>query len=206
MKLFGLYLAAIIMSCDPIFASSETRSNDLPPTVVVRVSNSTKAIDVFHSREFLPGNVESIKKIPSDKFAPVQINKSVRGELDRDSSRSSWFFSLGINPSYTLRFGQGPGSYAPVYSYYNQMYPYYPYYHCNNYFPGYPNYSNYPYPPNMGGYPQNYPPNYPPTDNGNNGNGNAGQQPPPQPVPQLPDDNSKNPGPYSYFFYSLNKK
>lgn len=205
MKLLGLYLVAIVMSCDPVFASQIPK--ELPQTVVVRINNSTKSIAVFHSQEYLPGNFESIKKVAGSIYIPVEINKPTRGELDRDTSRSSWFFNLGLNLSFGLRFGSGPGAYAPVYSYHNQMYPYYPYYYCNNYFPGYANgYPGYPYPPNMGTY---YPPNnggnYPPAPNYPQlPNGNAGQQQPPP--PQLPDNGEKAPGPYNYFFYSLTKK
>ncbi|OQW50720.1 MAG: hypothetical protein A4S09_11225 [Proteobacteria bacterium SG_bin7] len=192
MKFFVFFLIPVLR-CVPVFSASLSLE-ELPQTVVVRVSNSPHAIAVFHSREFLSGNEESIKKIPVNNFIPVEPNVVTRGELDRDTSRSSWFFSLGLNSSYTLRFGNSAGNYyLPVYSYNNYTYPYYPYYHCHNYFPAHSSYPGY-------GYPQ--PPAQNPYGNGNNG---GGEQSAP-PLPNFPNDNSKNSGPYSYFFYSWNKR
>jgi hypothetical protein len=107
-----------------------TRARDLPATVVVRVNRNTNAIEVLHSRDHLAATPETISSISSSRFAPIELNKPVRGELDRDTSRSSWFFSLGLNPFFSVNLGYGPGAYyAPYYSYYNYSYAYNPYYY-----------------------------------------------------------------------------
>ena len=53
-----------------------------------------------------------------EKFAKANMNGKSKGELDRDSSSSSWYFSC--DPWY--------GSYYPTYYYYGYAYSYSYYY------------------------------------------------------------------------------
>lgn len=128
---------------------NEARRN-LPRTIVVRHNQNTGAVEILHASEVLPANAASLNAIANRKFLRIETNKPVRGELDRDTSRSSWFYVGFGNPYY---YGYGANNFYygnyPYYGYGNYgYYPYYPTYSYNNfYYPyyGYYNYLSYPY-------------------------------------------------------------
>ena len=107
-------------------------ARDLPATVVVRHNHETNEFEVYHSKDNLAASESAIMALASKPFESTKINTPVRGELDRDTSRSSWFFALGVNPFYNLNFGVWPVSYlAPAFYYNNLAFTYSPYFYYN---------------------------------------------------------------------------
>ncbi|OQW48834.1 MAG: hypothetical protein A4S09_13630 [Proteobacteria bacterium SG_bin7] len=127
---------------------NEARRN-LPATLVIRHNSETGAVDVLRSTEVLGANASTVSTIANRNFVGVETNKPIRGELDRDTSRSNWFY-IGFGRPYFYGYGYNNfyyGNYSPYYNNYG-YYPYYPTYSYNNfYYPyyGYYNYLSYPY-------------------------------------------------------------
>lgn len=127
---------------------NEARRN-LPGTIVVRHNPTTGVVEILRTPEVLPGNAATVNAIANRNFVRIETNKPVRGELDRDTSRSSWFYIGFGNPFY---YGYGYNNFYygnfPFNNYNYGYYPYYPTYSYNNfYYPyyGYYNYLSYPY-------------------------------------------------------------
>jgi hypothetical protein len=104
-------------------------AKDLPATLVIRVNNDTKAVEVLHSKALLPAEQASVEAISKQTFTKMDVKSGMTGELDRDSSKSSWYFCW---PSFNW--------YYPSYSYYGYSYNYSSYYNYS-----YSNYSYYYY-------------------------------------------------------------
>ncbi len=125
----------------PNMSNMVNNARSLPGTIVVRHNRESNRLEVLHSRERLSGNLATVNSLASRSFVAVELNKPQRGELDRDTSRSSWFFSLGINPFFSLNLGYGPAAYyTPTYYYSGYAYNYMPYYY---YYYGYAPYNYY---------------------------------------------------------------
>lgn len=113
----------------PVSTEQAALAKDLPRTVVVRVKAGTQEAEVLQSKQLLSATDATKKALANAKFSKISAN----GELDQDSSTSSWYF--WCNP-----YG---GHYYPNYSYYGYTYSYsvtYSYYYA-----GY-NYSYYGWP------------------------------------------------------------
>jgi hypothetical protein len=134
-------------------------AKDLPAVVVVRTKIGSKEAEVFHSPEKLAGVEATKKAVAAAKFIKIDKSGVQVGELDRESSSSSWYFYCH------------PGTYSgyPAYGYYPNYYyggynyQYAPYWAYN--YGGY-NYNYYGW-PGYGGYGNGYP-------NGGYGNGGYG--------------------------------
>lgn len=97
---------------------------NLPATIVVRVDQRDQSVAVLHSQAALPVGIDAKVLAEDSNFSPMSVDQTVRGELDRDSSASSWYFSFN---NYNC--------YAPTYYYYGYYYRYQPYYkYTYNYF------------------------------------------------------------------------
>ncbi len=142
MKLVAYLFAALMGYYTPSFAvdfvleepnmnNMVTRARDLPATVVVRHNRATNRLEVLHSNERLSGSAATVGALANARWVPVELNKPVRNELDRDTSRSSWFFSLGFNPFFYFNLGYSNPYYYYVPSYYygGYSYSYMPYYY-----------------------------------------------------------------------------
>lgn len=109
------------------FINQMERARELPQTVVIRVNEKTKEVQVAHSQEALPEGQLSPAEIAQQSFKSVDVNKTYAksefNELDRDQSQESWYFYVGFNsyPNYCCY-------YYPRYYYYGYPYAYYPYY------------------------------------------------------------------------------
>ncbi len=141
--------------------AKKTLAKDLPAMVVVRINETTQNVEVFHSDSFIPKEESlSFAKTHGDVFKPL-TEKQKRGELDSDSSRSSWFFGLRWGFGHDRDNGRGyhgggysggrynggyynayPNYYYPNYNYYGYNYQYlnYSYSYCGGY--GYYYYRN----------------------------------------------------------------
>lgn len=95
-------------------------SKDLPATVVVRVNAATDEIEVLHSEDELAADPSSLETLRDAEFVKIDKNAKIAGELDRDSSSSSWYFWFNYS-----------NWYYPTYSYYGYNYGYTPYYSYN---------------------------------------------------------------------------
>lgn len=86
-------------------------SRDLPKMLVVRVKKGSTQAEVLHSNVILRADASVRKMLSTSSFVKLDRNGKMPGELDRNSSRSSWFFSY-------------PYSYYPTYRYcgYNYVY------------------------------------------------------------------------------------
>lgn len=107
----------------------------LPKTVIIRIKAGTNEAEVLHSASALPANDSSKALVSTSSFVKLDKDGKMVGELDRDSSSSSWFFCY-------------PYSYYPYYNYcgYNYYYaPYYSYYYSGYYYSyyGWPYYNSY---------------------------------------------------------------
>jgi hypothetical protein len=98
-------------------------AKDLPATLVMRVNATTKAVEVLHLKDKLPADssAQSLVLAHTNEFQAADLNAKVTGELDQDSSRSSWYFYY---PTYNWYY---PTYYYSGYNYYYQ--PYYNYYY-----------------------------------------------------------------------------
>lgn len=97
-------------------------AQDLPATLVIRVNESTKEVEVLHSKDRLATD-EATKNtvVNSGEFKKMDVKGQMTGsELDQDSSRSSWYFCW---PTYNY--------YYPTYYYYGYQYNYSNYYWYN---------------------------------------------------------------------------
>lgn len=84
---------------------------DLPKMLVVRVKKGSNQAEVLHSNVTLKADARVKRMLSTSSFIALDSNGRMLGELDRDSSKSSWFFSY-------------PYSYYPSYGYcgYNYVY------------------------------------------------------------------------------------
>lgn len=82
----------------------------LPKTLVVRTKVGTHESEVLHLNQVLPPDEKSHHLVSTGSFIKVDSNGKMIGELDRDSSRSSWAFVLARGG-----FGRagGVGGYRP---------------------------------------------------------------------------------------------
>ncbi len=142
MKILCYLLSALMGASNISFAQPDLilGSSGIPATIVVRVNRNTNAVEVFHSSEKIPANIEAISEISDRDFVPVSLNRSVRNELDRDTSRSSWFWvlALGVVAGYIWGHYNGsrdhyPYPVTPHYQHGNQAYAYNPYYYNYSY-------------------------------------------------------------------------
>ena len=85
----------------------------LPASVVIRVNEATKAVEVLHSNAKFGTDQATQAAVASAQFTKMDVKGSMVGELDRDSSRSSWYFCF---PNYNY--------YYPTYYYYGYSYSY----------------------------------------------------------------------------------
>lgn len=92
-------------------------SKELPQTLVVRKNDVTGEVQVMHSAEKLSGTADQ-SVVTSSNFVKVDASQVVTGELDQDSSRSSWYFCFNNGWNY------------PQYNYWGYNYNY-------NYYSGY---------------------------------------------------------------------
>ncbi|MCM2281446.1 MAG: hypothetical protein NDI61_06325 [Bdellovibrionaceae bacterium] len=94
-------------------------AKELPTTVVVRTHLATGRVDILHVSDSLPGTSETQANVVNrnSAFEPITSQERVRGELDENSSTSSWYFYF-YNSSYA----------HPTYTYYGYTYRYFPYY------------------------------------------------------------------------------
>jgi hypothetical protein len=95
-------------------------AKDLPATLVIRVNEQTKAVEVLHSKEKLAADQTQAAALSKAAFKKMDVKSGMTGELDRDSSKSSWYFCW---PSYNW--------YYPAYYYYGYTYSYSSYYYYN---------------------------------------------------------------------------
>lgn len=94
---------------------------DLPAAVVVRVSETTGEVAVLHAKTALSTELNAVEAtVASPDFVTIDVQAGMTGELDRDSSRSSWYFCFN-NYSW----------YYPTYYYYGYSYGYSQYYGYN---------------------------------------------------------------------------
>lgn len=107
---------------DVINAEQRALAQNLPASLVVRVSESDGSVSVLHSTNAIPAG--DISVINSTEFQAVGANQKLPSELDRDSSTSGWYF-YWYNYNYAY----------PTYYYYGYNYYYQPYY--NYYWAGY---------------------------------------------------------------------
>ncbi len=111
---------------------------DLPATLVVRVNNKTKAVEVLHTNQKLSKSATSKAQMAKAEFVAMGLqDKMHASELDRDSSSSSWYFCF---PNYNW--------YQPSYYYSGYQYSYSNYWSYNYGGYSYNYYSN----PYWGGY------------------------------------------------------
>jgi len=111
---------------DVIEQAKANLAKDLPAAVVVKVSEKDGSVAVFHSKfQINSADVAAFAKEHDGEFKAV-TEKQKRGELDKDSSQSSWFFAFGYNYGYTYPYYR-----YPTYYYYNYSYNY-AYYNCYN--------------------------------------------------------------------------
>lgn len=107
---------------------------DLPKTLVVRVKAGTNETAVMHANSALAADESSKSMVSTSSFIKLDSKGRMMGELDRDSSSSSWYFWYG--------------GYYPRYYYYGYNYSYYNYYSYyyggyNYYYYGWPYYNPY---------------------------------------------------------------
>lgn len=91
-------------------------ASDLPKTVVIRVKDGSTRSEVLHTKRALPANEASHRFVSTSSFYKLSERGHSSGELDRDSSTSSWYFYCPTGWSY------------PTYYYYGYAYYYNPYY------------------------------------------------------------------------------
>lgn len=103
-------------------------AKNLPGTVVVRIKDGAQFAEVLHANDKLAGDSSSHAVVEKSSFlamtATQKISGHAVGELDQDSSTSSWYFYFN-NYNY----------YCPTYYYYGYTYSYSAYY--SYYYAGY---------------------------------------------------------------------
>ena len=87
-------------------------SKDIPATLVVRTNQATGEVQILHSNDKLAADQSSQAVVAKAQFAKVDQSAIANGELDHDSSSSSWYFCFNRSWSY------------PVYYYQNYTYNY----------------------------------------------------------------------------------
>jgi hypothetical protein len=97
--------------------TNETKalSKDLPQTLVVRTNAATGEVQVMHSSDRLAANASSTALVAKGVFVKSTLGQTQGGELDRDSSQSSWYFCWNQGYSYPY---YGYGGYNFSYNYY----------------------------------------------------------------------------------------
>jgi hypothetical protein len=99
--------------------TNETKalSKDLPQTLVVRSNSATGEVQVMHTQSRLAADASSLNIVADAQFTQADVNAQVPGggELDRDSSASSWYFCWNRGYSYPYYWY---GGYNFSYSYY----------------------------------------------------------------------------------------
>lgn len=112
----------------PVSTEQAALAKNLPQTVVIRVKAGTQEAEVLQSKQVLSATDATKKTLANAKFKKIAANGEVaKGELDQDSSTSSWYF--WCNP-----YG---GYYYPNYYYYGYTYNYsmtYNYYYGGYYY------------------------------------------------------------------------
>jgi hypothetical protein len=134
MRLFALAAAAVLAFGPTAQAQSELDneksvtneqvqlSQDLPATLVVRVNEATNEVAVMHSAQAIEANPAVAAELAQKAdFKAMKLDGSMVGELDRDSSKSSWYFCF---PRYNYSY--------PTYSYFGYNYNYSNYYNYNH--------------------------------------------------------------------------
>ena len=102
-----------------ITAEQAQLAANLPATLVVRTNTATGAVEVMHSDVRLEANESSRAAVEAGRFTAMDVRGSMTGELDRDSSSSSWYFCY---PNYNWHY---PTYYYGGYSYgYSNYYNY----------------------------------------------------------------------------------
>lgn len=107
----------------------------LPKTVVVRIKAGTNQAEVLHINDALAKDEATKMMVSTSSFTKLDASGKMAGELDKDSSSSSWYFCC---PNYyypTYYYWGYQYTYVSYYSYYYAGY-YYNYYgwpHCNPY-------------------------------------------------------------------------
>ncbi len=91
-------------------------SKDLPATLVIRTNTATGEVQVMHSAAKLEAAAVSPAAIASAEFVKADSAQAAKGELDHDSSRSSWYYCYNYSWNY------------PQYYYYGYTYNYNYYY------------------------------------------------------------------------------
>lgn len=104
-------------------------SRDLPATIVVRISADGNEAGVLQSKEALPAGIpaESAMQQLKGEFIQVAADAKVpMNELDRDSSKSSWYLYFYNRAQWYPCYYYSNYSYyyAPYWSYYNSGYWY----------------------------------------------------------------------------------
>lgn len=92
-------------------------AQDLPQTLVVRVSEDESETAVLHMDEALPADASIQETIAKLEFTRITPGAASAHELDQDGSRSSWYFYFNY---WNYRW--------PTYSYYGYHYSYQNYY------------------------------------------------------------------------------
>lgn len=91
-------------------------SKDIPATLVVRTNEATGEVQILHSNAKLAGDASSTAAVAGAQFAKVDASAISNGELDKDSSSSSWYFCFNRSYSYPAYYY---GGYNYSYNYYN---------------------------------------------------------------------------------------
>ncbi|RYZ71000.1 MAG: hypothetical protein EOP05_12535 [Proteobacteria bacterium] len=91
-------------------------SKDIPATLVVRTNPATGEVQVLHSNAKLAGDAASTAAVADANFAKVDASAISNGELDKDSSSSSWYFCFNRSYSYPAYYY---GGYNYAYNYYS---------------------------------------------------------------------------------------
>ena len=112
--------------------TNETKalSKDLPQTLVVRTNAATGEVQVMHTQDRLAADASSLNLVANAKFAAADVDSQVQGggELDRESSASSWYFcwNRGYSQPYYWYGGYNFSyNYYYSYNYYGWNYSYY---------------------------------------------------------------------------------
>ena len=100
-------------------------AKDLPATLVIRKNEATGEVQVMHSAAKLEASPATLAEVANGNFVKADAAQAATGELDQDSSRSSWYYCWNYGYNY------------PQYNYYGYSYNY-------NYYYGY-NYSGWNY-------------------------------------------------------------
>jgi hypothetical protein len=107
-------------------AQQRSLAGDLPATIVVRVNKDDNSVAVLHSKDVI--SKENAASVVNASFVAMKTTDTQKSELDKDSSKSGWYFYFNYynyyNPCY---------SYSG-YNYYYQAYNSYNYGNYNYYY------------------------------------------------------------------------